>query len=96
VKWFRIAESFGWGVLLVMPDDVIHKSWIEQNIRSWGIDVFINLVKRERPGVCLAAKQFDEWLGPEGIAGGNIDGKTTLSIEVKPPGSVHLVEEISN
>lgn len=66
-----------------MPEDVIHKSWIEQDIRLWGVDVFIELVKKERPDVCLAAKQFDEWLGPEGIAGGEIKRKTTLSIEIK-------------
>lgn len=42
VKWYRIAEGLGWGVLLVMPEDVIHKSWVEQDIRSWGIDVFID------------------------------------------------------
>ena len=96
VKWYRVAEGLGWGVLLVMPEDVIHKSWIEQDIRSWGVDVFIELVKRERPDVCLAAKQFDEWLGPEGIAGGEIRGKVALSIEVKPPETAHEVEEIGD
>lgn len=96
VKWYRIAEGLGWGVLLVMPEDVIHKSWIEQDIRSWGVDVFIALVKKERPDVCLAAKQFDEWLGPEGIAGGEIKGKTTLSIEVKAPERSRGVEEIGD
>lgn len=96
VKWYRIAEGLGWGVLLVMPEDVIHKSWIEQDIRSWGVDVFIELVKKERLDVCLAAKQFDEWLGPEGIAGGEIKGKTTLSIEVKALERSCRVEEIED
>jgi len=96
VKWYRVAEGLGWGVLLVMPEDVIHKSWIEQDIRSWGVDVFIGLVKRERPDVCLAAKQFDEWLGPEGIAGGEIKGKVALGIEVKPPETTYEVEEIGD
>ena len=96
VKWYRIAEGLGWGVLLVMPEDVIHKSWIEQDIRSWGIDVFIKLVKKERPDVCVAAKQFDEWLGPEGIAGGDIKGKAALSIEVKPPQAVCEVREMGD
>jgi hypothetical protein len=94
VKWYRVAEGLGWGVLLVMPEDVIHKSWIEQDIRSWGIDVFIELVKRERPDVCLAARQFDEWLGPDGIAGGEIKGKAALSIESKPLETTDKVEEI--
>lgn len=95
-KWYRIAEGLGWGVLLVMPEDVLPKTWIEQTIRSWGVDVFIELLKRERPDVCLAAKQFDEWLGPEGIAGGDINGKKTLSIELNAPGTTHRVEEIED
>lgn len=96
VKWYRIAEGLGWGVLLVMPEDVLPKTWIEQTIRSWGVEVFIKLLKRERPDVCLAAKQFDEWLGPEGIAGGDIKGKKTLSIELNAPGTTHRVEEIED
>lgn len=95
-KWYRIAEGLGWGVLLVMPEDVLPKTWIEQTIRSWGVDVFIELLKRERPDVCLAAKQFDEWLGPEGIAGGDIKGKKRLSIELNAPGAVHRIEEVSD
>lgn len=79
-----------------MPEDVLPKTWIEQTIRSWGVDVFIELLKRERPDVCLAAKQFDEWLGPEGIAGGDINGKKTLSIELNAPGTTHRVEEIED
>lgn len=95
-KWYRIAEGLGWGVLLVMPEDVLPKAWIEQTIRSWGVDVFIELLKRERRDVCLAAKQFDEWLGPEGIAGGDIKGKKRLSIELNAPGAVHRIEEVSD
>jgi hypothetical protein len=34
VKWYRIAEGLGWGVLLVMPVDVISNTWIENTIRS--------------------------------------------------------------
>lgn len=53
-------------------------------------------MKKERPDVCVAAKQFDEWLGPEGIAGGYIKGKAALSIEVKPPQAVCEVQEIGD
>jgi hypothetical protein len=95
-KWYRIAKGLGWGVLLVMPEDVLPKTWIKQTIRSWGVDVFIKLLKRERPDVCLATKQFDEWLGPEGIAGGDIKGKKRLNIELNAPGAVHRIEEVSD
>ena len=79
-----------------MPEDVIHKSWIEQDIRSWGIDVFIELVRRERPDVCLAAKQFSEWLGADGIAGGPIDQKETLIIELNALQTARETEEIQD
>jgi len=35
-------------------------------------------------------------LGPEGIAGGDIKGKKTLSIELNAPGTTHRVEEIED
>lgn len=95
-KWYRIAEGLGWGVLLVMPQDAISNSWIEHKINSWGVDVFINLVCKERPDVCLAAKQFSDWLGPDGIAGGPIDQKETLSIELNASQIAHEVEEIQD
>jgi hypothetical protein len=95
-KWYRIAEGLGWGVFLMMPEDVISNTWIENTIRAWGIDVFIGLVRKERPDVCLAVKQFDEWLGIEGIAGGEIKGKMKLSIEVNPQGTGYGVEEIED
>lgn len=82
--------------MLVMPEDVLPKTWIEQTIRSWGVDVFIELLRRERPDVCLAAKQFDEWLGPEGIAGGDIKEKKRLRIELNAPDAVHRIEEVGD
>ncbi|KAF2629493.1 hypothetical protein BU25DRAFT_310213, partial [Macroventuria anomochaeta] len=94
VRWYRVAEGLGWGVLLVMPEDMIPKTWVEKNIRTWGIDIFIDLVKRERPDVCLAAKQFDEWLGPEGIAGGNINSKKMLSIELRDTSTSRQLVEV--
>lgn len=53
-------------------------------------------MQKERPDVCIAAKQFDEWLGADGIAGGDIKGKAALSIEVEPPQQVYEVEEIGD
>jgi hypothetical protein len=86
----------GWVVLLVMPEDMLPKIWIEQTIRSWGVDAFIKLLQRERPDVCLAAKRFDEWLGPEGVAGSEIKGKKTLSIKSNAPGTTRRVEVIED
>jgi hypothetical protein len=94
VKWYRIAEGLGWGVLLVMPVDVISNTWIENTIRSWGVEVFIELVKKERPDVCLAARQFERWLGPQGMAGGDIRGNQPLNIEFKLPEIERLVRRL--
>ena len=56
--------------------------------------LWVQLVKRERPNVCAAAKALDSWLGPEGIAGGPISGKTALCLEIDlPVGSVVEVED---
>lgn len=96
MKWYRIADGLGWGVLLVMPEDAISNSWIEHKINSWGVEVFIDLVRKERPDVCLAAKQFGEWLGPGGIAGGPIDQKETLSIELNASQIARDAEEIQD
>lgn len=95
-KWYEIAESLGWGVFLVMPEDSISKTWIEHTVRAWGLQVFIRLVRRERPDVCLAARQFDTWLGLEGIAGGAIGGKKTLGIELDVPEVACEVQEIND
>ena len=51
-------------------------------------------MKRECLDVCLAARQFDEWLGLDGIAGGEIKGKAALSIESKLLETTDEVEEI--
>lgn len=93
-KWYNIAQALGWGVFMVMPEDSMSKSWIEYTIRAWGVPVFIELVKKVRPDVCAATKAFDAWLGPEGIAGGPIGAKKTLSIELDAPASTAEVYEI--
>ena len=77
-----------------MPKDVIYKSWIKQDIRSQGINVFIVLVRQERLDVCLAAKQFNKQLGLEGIIEGKIKGKLVLSIKAKLLETTYKVEEI--
>ena len=79
-----------------MLEDVLPKTQIKQTICSQGVEVFIKLLKRERLDVCLAAKQFNEQLGLEGITGSNIKGKKTLSIKLNALGTTHRVEEIED
>ena len=86
-RWYNVAQALGWGIFIVMSEDFISHTWIEYTIRSWGVPVFVDLVKKERPDVCAAAKAFDDWLGPEGIAGGPLGGRKTLAIELDAPPS---------
>ena len=79
-----------------MLEDVLPKTQIKQTICSQGVEVFIKLLKQERLDVCLAAKQFNEQLGLEGITSSNIKGKETLSIKLNALGTTHRVEEIKN
>ena len=60
------------------------------------MEVFIELVKRERPDLCSASQALERWLGPEGIAGGPIAGKQMLSIEAEAPATMYEVEEVDD
>jgi hypothetical protein len=93
-RWYTIAQALGWGVFIVMSEECISHYWIGATIGAWGVPIFIDLVKRERPDVCAAAKAFEEWLGPEGIAGGPLGGKKRLGIELDTPPVTAEVYEV--
>lgn len=84
-RWYEIAQGLGWGVFALIPHEHFSNSWVEQTTRAWGLHVWIDLVKKERPDVCAVSRVLDSWLGPEGILGGPISGKQTLSIELDIP-----------
>lgn len=93
-RWYRVAEGLGWGTLMLMPHDKIASSWIESTVRAWGLDAWIELVKKIRPDVCAASKALENWLGPEGIAGCPIGEKEMLGIEADAPTASCAIEEI--
>lgn len=94
-RWFEIAK-LGWGILTLIPHEEIAISWIEQTLRVTELHVWIELVKKERPDICDASKALETWLGPEGISGGPISEKKTLSIEAGAPTSIYEVEEVQD
>lgn len=95
-RWHTIVQGLGWGSLLLIPHEEVSNWWLERVLRVGQLQVFIDLVKRERPDLCAASQSLDAWLGPDGIAGGPISGKQTLSIEAQAPTSVYEVEEIQD
>ncbi|UPX18151.1 uncharacterized protein EKO05_0008461 [Ascochyta rabiei] len=60
------------------------------------LHVWIELLKKECLDICAASKALKNWLGPEGIAGGPINEKKTLSIEAEAPATIYEVEEIQD
>ncbi|KAE8832108.1 hypothetical protein PTNB73_10511 [Pyrenophora teres f. teres] len=89
-------QELGWGILTLIPHDEIANRWIERTLRVGQLDVWIKLLKKERQDICVASKALESWLGPEGIAGGPISEKKTLSIEAEAPATIYEVEEIQD
>lgn len=96
MRWYSICQELGWGILTLIPHDQIANRWIERILRVGQLDVWIKLLKRERQDICVASKALESWLGPEGIAGGPITEKKTLSIEAEAPATIYEVEEVQD
>ncbi|UPX17235.1 uncharacterized protein EKO05_0007601 [Ascochyta rabiei] len=96
MRWYSISQELGWGILTLIPHDEIANRWIERTLRVGQLHVWIELLKKECPDICAASKALKNWLGPEGIAGGPINEKKTLSIEAEAPATIYEVEEIQD
>ncbi|UPX11858.1 uncharacterized protein EKO05_0002442 [Ascochyta rabiei] len=96
MRWYSISQELGWGILTLIPHDEIANCWIERTLRVGQLHVWIELLKKECPDICAASKALKNWLGPEGIAGGPINEKKTLSIEAEAPATIYEVEEIQD
>ncbi|KAK7178860.1 hypothetical protein PSPO01_15081, partial [Paraphaeosphaeria sporulosa] len=93
MRWYSLAQELGWGILMLVPHDRIANRWIERTLRVGQLAVWMDLVKRERQEIYAASKALESWLGPEGIAGGPISGKQTLSIEAEAPATIYEVQD---
>lgn len=96
LRWFEAARTLGWGMLCFMPYDVITNSWVENDLRIRHWHVWLELVVKVNPVAHKASTALDAWLGAEGIAGGSISDKETLSIEADALPPVTQVEEIED
>ena len=95
-RWYTLAQTLGWGSLTLMPHDSIPNSWIESTLRTGEVDLWVALVKKENPDILAASKALEAWLGADGIAGGPISGKETLSIEARAPATIYEIEEVQD
>ncbi|KAL5371384.1 hypothetical protein DPSP01_014303 [Paraphaeosphaeria sporulosa] len=78
---------------MLVPHDRIANRWIERTLRVGQLAIWMDLVKRERQEIYAASKALESWLGPEGIAGGPISGKQTLSIKAEAPATIYKVQD---
>ncbi|KAJ4332498.1 hypothetical protein N0V95_009648 [Ascochyta clinopodiicola] len=90
LRWYEAAKQLGWGMLCLMPHDIISNSWVENDLRVpfW----LAHLARAGRE----ASMALDAWLGSEGISGGSISEKATLWIEANSPAPATQVEEIED
>lgn len=95
-RWYTVAQTLGWGSLALMPHDSIPNTWIEAVLRTGELAVWVELIKKEHPDIYAASKALETWLGPDGIAGGPISGKKTLSIEAETPAALYEIEEVQD
>ncbi|KAI8930529.1 hypothetical protein NX059_012125 [Plenodomus lindquistii] len=80
-KWYKAVCELGWGILCLMPYDIITNTWVEQVLRVSEWDVWLQLVHKVNPGVIQASRQLDRWLGAACIAGGPITHPEILQVE---------------
>jgi hypothetical protein len=95
-RWYTVAQTLGWGSLTLMPHDSIPNTWIESTLRTGELAVWVELIKKESPDIFTASKALEAWLGADGIAGGPISGKKTLSIEAETPATMYDIEEVQD
>ncbi|KAF1348219.1 hypothetical protein EJ07DRAFT_62860, partial [Lizonia empirigonia] len=96
LRWYEAAKQLGWGMLCLMPHDVITNSWVENDLRIRYWHIWLELVVKVNPGAHKASRALDDWLGSEGISGGSISEKATLSIEANAPAPATQVEEMED
>lgn len=93
-RWYEITKGLGWCIVALMAHESFPNVWVEQDLSTRGVAVWIKLVQKVRPDVYKATKELDDWLGLEGIAGGAIRGKTALYLESNiPPSSIVEVRD---
>ncbi|KAF1924226.1 uncharacterized protein M421DRAFT_20932, partial [Didymella exigua CBS 183.55] len=96
LRWYEAAKQLGWGMLCLMPHDIITNSWVENDLRIRFWHIWLELVVKVNPVAHKASGALDNWLSLEGISGGSISGKATLSIEANSLAPVTQVEEIKD
>ncbi|UPX13403.1 uncharacterized protein EKO05_0003912 [Ascochyta rabiei] len=79
-----------------MPHNIISNLWVKNNLRIPFWHIWLKLVVEVNLEAYKASMALDAWLGSEGISGGSISKKATLSIEANTLTSATQVEEIKD
>lgn len=89
-RWYEAVKILGWGMLCLLPHDVVTNSFAEQTLTTPMWNVWLRLVGQCNPAARHASQALGEWLGAQ--VTGPIDDKQALTIETNPPPS--QVEEV--
>lgn len=81
-RWRDAVETLGWGILLLIPTDIVTRNWVEQTLRAAHWRIWLELVQRVNPDATGASRDFDAWLGPSRSMHGSLDGTATLTFEL--------------
>ncbi|UPX16739.1 uncharacterized protein EKO05_0007126 [Ascochyta rabiei] len=96
LRWYKAAKQLGWGMLCLMPHDIISNLWVENDLCVPFWHIWLELVVKVNLEAHKASMALDAWLGLEGISGGSISKKATLSIKANMPMLATQVEEIED
>jgi hypothetical protein len=95
-RWYDAAKALGWGILCLMPTDIVSTRWVEKEVLAHEWSIWLELIKRVNKDAYTVSMAMDDWLGTEGIQGGAIQSKEILYIEEKGPAVVYEVEEVAD
>ncbi|KAF2622006.1 hypothetical protein BU25DRAFT_314673, partial [Macroventuria anomochaeta] len=79
------AETLGWSFLAVIPYTEVSKTWLEQTLSAPELVIFLGVVQRVNNAVVDGCKQLEQWLGENGVKGGQIPDPGLLGTKVGVP-----------
>jgi hypothetical protein len=95
-RWYTISQTLGWGILCLMPHDVVTNHWVERVLLVAELRIWLDVIQKVNADVVEASHALDSWLGATAIAGGSIGEKAPLAIETEPALALYDIEEIQD
>ena len=95
-RWYKVVQALGQSSLLLIPHEEISNQQLERNLYVVQFNLFLELVKRERPKIYVVSKTLKAQLSLDSIASALISNKQRLSIKVEVPSTINKVEDIAD